>query len=178
LARDIAAKFNADFGVKLFPLPEPYVSRSAPRIMSLRDGEAKMSKSDPSDASRINLVDGDDLIAQKLRKARTDAEPLPDSPARLEGRAEAKNLVTIYAALAGTPVQGVLDQFAGQGFGRFKPVLADLLIAELGPIRDRLTQLLADRAEVGRILAVGAERARALAVPTLQAAQRAAGLQV
>jgi tryptophanyl-tRNA synthetase len=178
LARDIATKFNGDFGVDLFPLPEPYVSKAAPRIMSLRDGAAKMSKSDPSDASRINLIDDDDLIAQKLRKARTDAEPLPDDPAALADRPEALNLVTIYAALAGMPAQAVLARFAGQGFGQFKPALADLLIAELGPIRERLTELLADRAEVGRILAAGADRARALAAPTLLAAQRATGLQV
>jgi tryptophanyl-tRNA synthetase len=178
LARDIATKFNTDFAVELFPLPDPYVSAEAPRIMSLRDGEAKMSKSDPSDASRINLIDSDDLIVQKLRKARTDAEPLPDDPAGLAARAEARNLVTIFAALAGTPVQTVLDQFAGQGFGAFKSALADVAIAQLGPIRRRLVELMGDRAEVGRLLERGAARASALAAPTLLAAQRAAGLQV
>ena len=178
LARDIATKFNGDYGVDLFPLPEPFISAAAPRIMSLRDGAAKMSKSDPSDMSRVNLIDGDDLIAQKFRKARTDAEPLPDDPAALEGRAEAQNLVSVYAALAGTTVAQVLAEFAGKGFGAFKPALADLAIAQLGPIRERLTRLLDDRAEVGRVLEAGADRARTLAAPTLRAAQQAIGLQV
>ena len=178
LARDIATKFNADYGVDLFPLPEPYISVQAPRIMSLRDGTAKMSKSDPSDMSRINLIDGEDLIAQKFRKARTDAEPLPDDPALLADRAEAQNLVAIYAALAGTSIAAVLGDHAGKGFGAFKPALADLAVATLSPIRDRLTPLLADRTEVGRLLERGAGRARALAAPTLAAAQQAVGLQV
>jgi tryptophanyl-tRNA synthetase len=178
LARDIAAKFNGDFGVDLFPLPEPFVSASAPRIMSLRDGAAKMSKSDPSDMSRINLSDSDDDIAAKFRRARTDPDPLPDDPAALGDRAEARNLVTIYAALAEEPIATVLARFAGQGFGLFKPALADLAIARLGPIRDRTAALLADRAWVASSLARGADRARALAAPTLLAAQRAVGLQV
>ena len=178
LARDIAAKFNADFEVELFPLPDPYVSLAAPRIMSLRDGTAKMSKSDPSEMSRITLIDGDDAIAAKLRKAKTDPEPLPDTAEGLAGRPEALNLVAIYAALASKPVDAVLADFAGKGFGAFKPALADLLIAELAPVRERLTRLLDDRAEVGRVLADGAARARALAAPTLLEAQRAMGLQV
>jgi tryptophanyl-tRNA synthetase len=178
LARDIAAKFNADFGAELFPLPEPLISTAAPRIMSLRDGTAKMSKSDPSDMSRINLIDSDDAIAGKVRKARTDAEPLPDSFEELAGRAEAKNLVTIYAALSDTSPAEVMARFAGQGFGTFKPALADLAVAVLGPIRDRLTQLLDDRAAVAAGLAGGAARAQALAAPTLRAAQEAVGLQV
>ncbi len=178
LARDIATKFNTDFGVDLFTLPEPLVSKAAPRIMSLRDGAAKMSKSDPSDASRINLIDGDDLIAQKLRKAKTDPEPLPESAAELEGRGEARNLVTIYAALAGTGVDAVLAEFAGKGFGAFKPALADLAVATLSPIRERMTALLADRDAVSRALEDGAAKARALSAPTLRAAQAAVGLQV
>ena len=178
LARDIATKFNADYGVDLFPLPEPFISAAAPRIMSLRDGAAKMSKSDPSDMSRVNLIDSDDLIAQKFRKARTDAEPLPDDPAALEGRAEAQNLVGVYAALSGATMAQVLAEFAGKGFGAFKPALADLAIAQLAPIRQRLTRLLDDRAEVGRVLEAGADRARTLAAPTLRAAQQAIGLQV
>ena len=178
LARDIATKFNTDFGVDLFMLPEPYVSPAAPRIMSLRDGTAKMSKSDPSDASRINLNDDDDTIAAKCRKARTDAEPLPDNSDGLAGRDEARNLVTIYAALADVSVQTVLDQFAGQGFGAFKPALADLAIARLGPIRERLKALLDDRGAVAATLKAGAARARAIAAPTLLAAQHATGLQV
>ncbi len=178
LARDIATKFNADYGVELFPLPEPFISAAAPRVMSLRDGSAKMSKSDPSDASRINLIDGDDAIAQKLRKARTDAEPLPETIEGLADRAEARNLVTIRAALAGTTPQAVLDEVAGQGFGTFKPALADLAIAVLAPIRDELTRCMADRDAVAAVLARGADRARTLAAPTLLAAQRAVGLQV
>ena len=178
LARDIATKFNQDFAVDLFPLPDPLVSQAAPRIMSLRDGNAKMSKSDPSDASRINLTDSDDLIAQKLRKARTDSEPLPDTLAALDARAEAANLVTIYAALAERSRDDVLAEYAGHGFGTFKLALADLGIATLGPIRKRLVALLEDRAAVGAILADGAARASALAAPTLAAAQRAVGLQI
>jgi tryptophanyl-tRNA synthetase len=178
LARDIATKFNTDFGVELFTLPEPFVSKAAPRIMSLRDGAAKMSKSDPSDMSRINLVDSDDLIVQKLRKAKTDAEPLPDDAAGLAERPEARNLVTIYAALAEEPVDAVLARFAGQGFGAFKPALADLAVATLRPIRERLTALLDDRAAVASVLEAGAARARALAAPTLKAAQDAVGLLI
>ena len=178
LARDIATKFNLDFDVELFTLPEPYISPAAPRIMSLRDGAAKMSKSDPSEMSRINLADPDETIAQKFRKAKTDPEPLPDDPALLDARPEAKNLVTIFAALDDTSVPQVLQQFAGQGFGAFKPALADLAIAKLSPIRERLTALLEDRAAVASALEKGAEKARALAAPTLLAAQRATGLQV
>ncbi|MFD1788437.1 tryptophan--tRNA ligase [Sphingomonas floccifaciens] len=178
LTRDIAEKFNTDFGVDLFPLPEPLISKAAPRIMSLRDGTAKMSKSDPSDMSRVNLIDPDDVIAQKFKKARTDPDPLPDSFDALAERAEARNLVTIYAALADMSPQAVLEQFAGQGFGAFKPALADLAIAKLGPIRDRLVRLLDDKAAVGQALADGAVRARALAAPTLRKAQEAVGLQV
>jgi len=178
LTRDIAEKFNTDYGVDLFPLPEPLISAAAPRIMSLRDGTAKMSKSDPSDMSRINLIDSDDAIAQKFRKARTDAEPLPDTVEALADRAEARNLVTIYAALADLPAQAVVEEFAGQGFGAFKPALADLAVATLAPIRDRLTRLLDDRDAVAAALAGGAGRARELAGPTLLAAQQAAGLQV
>ena len=178
LARDIATKFNSDFGVDLFPLPEPLVSTAAPRIMSLRDGAAKMSKSDPSDASRINLTDSDDEIAQKLKKARTDPEPLPDTLEGLANRPEARNLVTIYAALADIAPEAVIADFAGQGFGSFKPALADLAVAVLGPIRNRLTALLEDRSAVGAILTKGAARASALASPTLAAAQQAVGLHV
>jgi tryptophanyl-tRNA synthetase len=178
LARDIATKFNTDFEVDLFPLPEPLISKAAPRIMSLRDGGAKMSKSDPSDMSRINLIDDDDTIASKIRKAKTDPEPLPDNFEGLAERPEAKNLVTIYAALAEREPQSVVEEFAGQGFGAFKPALADLAVSVLAPVRDRLTRLLDDRAAVGAQLAKGAARANALAAPTLKAAQEAVGLQV
>ena len=178
LARDIAAKFNTDFATDLFVQPEPFISPAAPRIMSLRDGTAKMSKSDPSDQSRINLVDPDDVIAQKLRKARTDPAPLPDNAEALAERPEARNLVAIHAALAGTSIEAVLAEFAGQGFGTFKPALADLAVATIGPIRLALTRLLADRGEVAALLQDGARRARDLAAPTLLAAQRAVGLQM
>ncbi|KQM58958.1 MULTISPECIES: tryptophan--tRNA ligase [unclassified Sphingomonas] len=178
LARDIATKFNLDFGVELFPLPEPMIPEDTPRIMSLRDGSAKMSKSDPSDMSRINLIDSDDQIATKFRKAKTDPEPLPSEIAGLAERPEARNLVTIFAALSGQTSQDVLGQFGGQGFGAFKPALADLAVAKLGPIRDRLVALLDDRPAVGATLARGAAKAEALARPTLRAAQDALGLQV
>ncbi|KRC81755.1 tryptophan--tRNA ligase [Sphingomonas sp. Root241] len=178
LARDVATKFNTDFEVDLFPLPEPLISKAAPRIMSLRDGSAKMSKSDPSDMSRINLIDDDDTIATKIRKSKSDADLLPDSFDALAERPEAKNLVTIYAALAEREPQSVVDEFAGKGFGAFKPALADLAVSVLAPVRDRLTRLLDDRAAVGAQLAKGAARANALAAPTLKAAQEAVGLQV
>jgi len=177
LARDIAIKFNNDFGVELFTLPEPFVSKAAPRIMSLRDGGAKMSKSDPSDASRINLIDSDDVMVQKIKKAKSDADLLPDSFAALAERPEARNLVTIYAALADIGTDAVLAEFGGKGFGAFKPALADLTVAQLGPIRDRLTRLLGDRAAVSQALIEGAARANALAAPTLKATQAAVGLQ-
>jgi len=177
LARDIATKFNNDFGVELFTLPEPFVSKAAPRIMSLRDGAAKMSKSDPSDASRINLIDSDDVMVQKIKKAKTDPEPLPDSFAGLAERPEAKNLVTIYAALADIGTDAVMAEYGGKGFGAFKPALADLAVAKLGPIRERLTGLLDDRAAVSAALVKGAARANALAAPTLKATQAAVGLQ-
>lgn len=177
LARDIATKFNNDFAVELFTLPAPFISTAAPRIMSLRDGSAKMSKSDPSDASRINLIDSDDLIAQKIRKAKSDAEVLPETMEQLAGRAEARNLVTIYSALADMTPAAVLGEYAGKGFGAFKPALADLAIARLGPIRERLSALLADRTAVAATLAGGAARAIELGAPTLRAAQEAVGLQ-
>ena len=176
LARDIAAKFNNDYCVELFPLPEPFVSKAAPRIMSLRDGSAKMSKSDPSDMSRINLTDSDDEIAQKIRKAKTDPEPLPDDPALLEGRPEAKNLVGIYSAVTGETVEQVLLRFAGQGFGAFKPALADALVALLHPLRTRLDELRNDTTELDRLLADGSARAAGLGAPVLKVAYRAVGL--
>jgi len=178
LARDVATKFNQDFQVELFPLPEPFISKAAPRIMSLRDGQAKMSKSDPSDLSRINLIDSDDTILAKIKKAKSDGDLLPDSFDALAERAEARNLVTIFAALADRSPQSVVEEYAGQGFGAFKPALADLAVSVLSPIRERLTRLLDDRAAVGAQLAKGAERANALAAPTLKAAQQAVGLQV
>ena len=175
LARDIAQKFNNDFG-ETFTLPEPIVPPEAARIMSLRDGSAKMSKSDASDMARINLVDDADLVMQKIRKARTDAEPLPGEAAGLAGRPEALNLVTIYGALAGKSVDAVLGEFAGQGFGAFKPALGELLVETLRPISARFTDLLADREALDAILARGAARARELGRSTLDATYAALGL--
>jgi tryptophanyl-tRNA synthetase len=177
LARDIAVKFNTDYDTELFLPPEPYIGGgTAARVMSLRDGTAKMSKSDPSDMSRINLTDDDDVIAQKIRKARTDPEPLPADPAELAGRAEARNLVGIYAAVTGESVEDILARFAGQGFGTFKPALADALVALIAPLRQRLLELRAHPEELDRILAEGAEKARALGAPTLAAVYQAVGL--
>ncbi len=176
LARDIATKFNLDTGTDTFTLPEPTIPPTAARIMSLRDGTAKMSKSDPSDASRINLVDDADTIMAKVRKAKTDAEPLPSEVAGLEGRAEARNLVSIYAAMADENVDQVLLRFAGQGFGAFKPALGELLVETLRPIATRLNQLKADPAAIDAALEQGAARASALARPTLDAAYAALGL--
>ena len=178
LTRDIATKFNQDYGCELFVLPEPMVSAEAPRIMSLRDAGMKMSKSNPSEQARVNLIDDDDTIAAKFRKAKSDADVLPDTTEGLADRPEARNLVTIYAALSGSTPQAVIAEFAGQGFGALKPALADLAVATLGPIRDRMLRLLDDRAEVGRLLEAGAERARTLAAPLLLETQRTMGLQV
>ncbi|WP_430416748.1 tryptophan--tRNA ligase [Parasphingorhabdus sp.] len=176
LARDIATKFNSDTGTETFSLPEPYIGATAARIMSLRDGNAKMSKSDPSDLSRINMTDDDDTIARKIKKAKTDPEPLPDNLEALDGRAEARNLVGIYAALADMEQQAVLAEFSGKGFGDFKPALADLAVAKLSPIRDRYEDLREDTAAIDAILADGAARARAAAQPTVDAAYAALGL--
>ena len=176
LARDIATKFNLDTGTETFTLPEPTIPAAAARIMSLRDGSAKMSKSDPSDMSRINLVDDAETIMAKIRKAKTDAEPLPSEAAGLEGRAEAKNLVSIYAAMADESVDDVLARFAGQGFGAFKPALGELLVETLRPIAARLSELKADPAAIDAALEAGATRAAALAKPTLDAAYSALGL--
>jgi len=177
LARDIATKFNTDFGVELFTLPKPLIGADAARIMSLRDGSAKMSKSDPSEMSRIHLTDDADLIMQKIRKAKTDPEPLPDNAAALEGRPEARNLVGIYAALTDKSAEEVLSEFAGQGFGAFKPALGEQIVEALRPITVRLAEFRRDPAELDRLLAAGAQRAAELAGPTLDAAYRAMGLR-
>ena len=177
LTRDIAIKFNNDFDVELFVAPEPYIGGgTAARVMSLRDGRSKMSKTDPSDMSRIHLTDSNDEIAQKIRKAKTDPEPLPVHPADLEGRPEAKNLIGIYGAVTGESVQQVLGRFAGQGFGVFKPALAEVLIGLLEPLRTRLDQFRADPSELDRLLAEGSARAAELGAPTLAEAYRAVGL--
>ncbi len=179
LARDIAQKFNHDFcpeDAPLFTLPEPIIPPDSARIMSLRDGSAKMSKSDPSDMSRINLTDDADTIMQKVKKAKTDPEPLPGDKAGLEGRLEAANLVSIYAAMAGTSIEAVLSEFGGAGFGKFKPALGELLVTKLAPINARFVELRSDHAALDAVLRDGGAQARALAAPTLAAAYAALGL--
>ncbi|HOV02775.1 MAG TPA: tryptophan--tRNA ligase, partial [Kaistiaceae bacterium] len=176
LTRDIAQKFNNDFAASIaehgfgeayFPITEPLISGPATRVMSLRDGSKKMSKSDPSDYSRINLTDDGDLIAQKIRKARTDPEPLPSEKAGLEGRPEADNLVGIYAALAGRTVEDVLGEFGGGQFSTFKGSLAELAIEKLAPINAEMRRLVADPGYIDSVLADGADRARAIAAPVM-----------
>ena len=176
LTRDIAAKFNHDFEAPaFFPLPDALTQGPGSRIMSLRDGTAKMSKSDPSDNSRLNLLDEPDLVAQKIRKAKTDPEPLPETLDELKGRPEAENLIGIYAALDGRSSAEVLAEFAGQGFGAFKPKLAELAVEKLGPVGAEMRRLMADPAEIDRVLAKGAERAREAAAPTLAETRRLVG---
>lgn len=176
LARDIAEKFNTDTGTETFVLPEPYIGATAARIMSLRDGSAKMSKSDVSDMSRVNLSDDADAIAKKIRKARTDPDPLPETMDGLAERPEARNLVTIYAALADTAPDAVLAEFAGKGFGDFKPALADLTVSILEPISARFNALKDDATTLDSILQAGAEKAAATGAPILANAYRALGL--
>ncbi len=178
LTRDIATKFNTDFGVDLFTLPEPLISKAAPRIMSLRDANAKMSKSNPSEQSLVKLVDSDEVIADKFRKAKTDPDLLPATMAELESRPEARNLITIFAALDDRTSDAVLADYAGKGFGHFKPDLADLAVAKLGPIRDEVVRLLNDRGAIDALLRDGAERASAMAGSTLRRAQEAMGLMI
>jgi tryptophanyl-tRNA synthetase len=177
LARDIAQKFNNDFAASIascgfgdafFPLPEPLIQGPATRVMSLRDGTKKMSKSDPSDYSRINLADDADAIAQKVRKAKTDPEPLPSEEKGLESRPEADNLVGIYSALADTPKGVVLAQFGGGQFSTFKAALVDLAVAKLGPIGAEMKRLVADTAYIDSVLADGASRAQVLAAETMR----------
>ncbi|ENY82264.1 tryptophan--tRNA ligase [Sphingopyxis sp. MC1] len=179
LARDIAQKFNNDYASvedPVFTLPEPIIPPDAARIMSLRDGSAKMSKSDPSDMSRINLTDDADTMMQKVKKAKTDPEPLPSEAAGLEGRPEARNLVGIYATLADSSTDAVLQQFGGQGFGAFKPALGELLVERLAPINARFVALKDDQAALDAILDKGADKARALAKPTLDTTYKVLGL--
>lgn len=177
LARDIAQKFNTDYEAEVFTLPEPIIPPAAARIMSLRDGSSKMSKSDPSDMSRINLTDDADTIMQKVKKAKTDPEPLPGDKDGLEGRPEAQNLVGIYAAISDESVDAVLARFGGQGFGAFKPALGELLIETLRPITELFNALKADTTALDAILVKGGEKAAALAAPTLAATYEALGLQ-
>lgn len=177
LIRDIATKFNTDYDVDLFTLPEPLIGETGARIMSLREGNAKMSKSDASDLSRINLTDDSDTIAQKIRKAKTDPDPLPQTMEELAERPEARNLITIYAVLTDREPADVLGEHTGKGFGAFKPALAELLVETLRPIKARLDELGAHPDELDRILMAGAEKAVRTAQPTLDGAYRALGLR-
>jgi tryptophanyl-tRNA synthetase len=184
LARDIAQKFNNDyaasiaargFGDAFFPLPEPLIQGPATRVMSLRDGTKKMSKSEPSDQSRINLTDDADAIALKIRRAKTDPEPLPTEEKALDARPEADNLVGIYAALAGKTKAEVLKEFGGAQFSTFKPALADLLVAKISPITAEMRQLVADTGYIDSVLADGSARAQALAAETMKAVKDIVG---
>ncbi|MBC8339849.1 MAG: tryptophan--tRNA ligase [Rhodospirillales bacterium] len=167
LARDIAQKFNNDFGVNFFPIVEPLIFGAAARVMSLRDGTSKMSKSDPSELSRIDMTDDEDAIAKKIRKAKTDPDELPDSPDNFVGRPEAANLMGIYAALADTDISDVCRQYGGKQFSAFKQDLADLAIEKLGPMQKEMRRLMDEPSHVDGIIAEGAERARAIAAPIL-----------
>ncbi|MBT4488621.1 MAG: tryptophan--tRNA ligase [Rhodospirillaceae bacterium] len=175
LTRDVAQKFNNDFGKDIFPIVEPLIYGEATRVMSLRDGAKKMSKSDPSDYSRITFTDGPDEIAQKIRKAKTDPQPLPDSTDGFEGRPEAANLITIYAALADITADDVLADYGGQQFSDFKKALTDLAVEKLGPVGQEMQRLMADPAYVDSILKDGAERAEAIARPILKEVYEAVG---
>ena len=176
LTRDIAAKFNHDYGVDFFPLTEPVIEGAATRVMSLRDGSKKMSKSDPSDASRINMTDDADAIAKKIRKAKTDPDALPSEAAGLEDRPEARNLVNIFAALSDLSVDDVLAEVGGQQFGSFKPMLAELAVEKLSPISAEMARLMDDPAEIDRILARGAAQAREITAPILKKTYEIVGM--
>jgi len=176
LARDIAGAFNRHVGRDIFPEPEPRIFETAARVMSLRDGTRKMSKSDESDFTRINLTDDADLIAQKIRKAKTDPAPLPESPDGLTARPEAENLVGVYAALSDSTPAAVLSAFGGRNFSDFKPALADLAVDVLAPIASEMQRLLDDPAEIDRRLAAGADRADAIAAKVMAEAREAVGL--
>ena len=168
LSRDIAEKFNREYDAPgFFPQPEPLIKGPGARIMSLKDGTKKMSKSDPSDLSRINLTDDADTMARKIKKAKTDPEPLPASMNELSDRPEARNLVGIYAALKGCEDQDVLNEYGGQGFGAFKPALSELVVESLAPITNRFNEWLADPAAIDAVLEKGGERARAIAAPVI-----------
>lgn len=176
LTRDIAAKFNNDFGAEFFPITEPVIDGPAPRVMSLRDGSRKMSKSEPSDMSRINMGDDADTIAKKFRKAKTDPDALPSEAKGLEGRPEAANLVSIYAALKDIDVDTALGEVGGQQFGTFKPILAELAVESIAPISSEMTRLMGDPAYIDSVLIDGAERARAIAAPILERTFEIVGL--
>jgi tryptophanyl-tRNA synthetase len=184
LTRDIAVKFNNDFADSIrqqglepeyFPITDPVIAGPTTRVMSLRDGSKKMSKSDPSDQSRISLLDDADTMAKKIRRATTDSEPLPSAIEGLAGRAEADNLVGIFAALSDRTKAAVLAEYGGQGWGSFKPALADLTVAVLAPIADEMRRLMADPASIDAILADGAARASVIAEATMKEVRRIVG---
>ena len=175
LCRDIAQAFNSMFEVDFFPLPEARIQKAAARIMSLRDGTKKMSKSDPSDYSRINMTDGPDAIAQKIKKAKTDPYPLPESLHELDTRPEALNLITIFAALSEKSEASVVSEFAGQGFGDFKKCLAELAVETMGPIGKEMQRLMNYPDEVDNILNDGATKARKIAEPIVSEAKEIVG---
>ena len=175
LTRDIAAAFNSMFDSEFFPQPEPQIQATAARVMSLRDGSAKMSKSDISDATRINLTDSADDIAQKIKRAKTDPEALPSELAGLEGRPEAANLVGIFAGLSGRSQADVLSEFGGQGFGVFKPALAEFAVLQIAPISAEMNKLLEDDAQIDALLEKGAEKAQAIAGPILAEVKKLVG---
>jgi tryptophanyl-tRNA synthetase len=176
LTRDIASKFNHDYGVDFFPITEPVIEGTATRVMSLRDGSKKMSKSDPSDASRINMTDDADTIAKKIRKAKTDQDALPSEIEGLKDRPDVRNLVNIYAALNEQTVEQVLADVGGQQFGTFKPALAELAVAKLAPISTEMARLMNDPAEIDRLLAKGALQAREIATPILKKTYEIVGM--
>jgi tryptophanyl-tRNA synthetase len=176
LTRDIAAKFNHDFGVDFFPMIEPVIGGPAARVMSLRDGSKKMSKSDPSDLSRINMGDDADTIAQKFRKAKTDPDSLPSEEKGLEGRSEAENLISIYAALGDQNVSDALSDVGGKQFSEFKPMLVERAVEKLAPISQEMMHLMQDTSEIDRVLAKGANKARAIAAPVLKETYEIVGI--
>tara|TARA_E500000178_G_scaffold53235_1_gene49281 strand:+ start:1285 stop:2391 length:1107 start_codon:yes stop_codon:yes gene_type:complete len=176
LTRDIALAFNSMFDVDFFPQPEPQIQRTASRVMSLRDGSSKMSKSDTSDATRINLTDSADDIAQKIKRAKTDPEALPSEVEGLADRPEARNLVGIFSGLSGRTESHILAEFGGQGFGVFKPALAELVVDVISPISQKMNQLLAEPDEIDKLLASGAEEACAITGPVLEDVKKIIGL--
>ena len=176
LTRDIAIKFNHDYQIDFFPITEPVIEGTATRVMSLRDGTKKMSKSEPSDLSRVNLTDNADTISKKIRKAKTDSDALPSEPAGLKDRPEAQNLVNIYAALNNQPVETVLQDFGGRQFSDFKPALAELTVSVISPISQEMTRLMSDSAEIDQILTYGAEQAREITKPIMRKTYEITGM--
>ena len=176
LTRDIAIKFNHDYGVDFFPVTEPVIGGPAPRVMNLRDGSRKMSSSDPSDMTRINMTDDADAIARKIRKAKTDPDALPSELEALENRLEARNLVSIYAALSDQSAEQVLAEVGGKQFSEFKPMLAELAVSKLVPISSEMARLMREQTEIDKILARGAERASEIAAPILQQTYEIVGM--